>query len=351
MAATETLTAEQRTNIRPTPTVAVVGATGAVGVELLRVLEKRRFPLSGLRLLASPRSAGKSAKFQGREIRIDAMDGSSLEDVDIALFSAGSSTSKEFAKNAPRKTVIIDNSSAFRMDADVPLVVPEINGAAAFAHRGVIANPNCTAIIAAMALWPLHGECKIRRVVASTYQAASGAGAAAMEELRASTEAYLQDRAFEPRVLPHPYAFNVFSHNTAIDPESGQNDEEIKVARELRKIMNLPDLRVGVTCVRVPVLRAHTISMTIEFERPLSPDAAPEILRAAPGLKIVDDRAKNLFPMPRDASGKDEVLVGRLREDQSDPTGRSLALMVAGDQLLKGAALNAVQIAELLLKR
>jgi aspartate-semialdehyde dehydrogenase len=335
----------------PSPSVAVVGATGAVGTEMIACLEARKFPLSRLKLLASPRSAGKSAKFQGRDIRIDTMDASSLEDVDIALFSAGGATSKEFGRSAPRKTVIIDNSSAFRMDADVPLVVPEINGQAAFAHKGIVANPNCTAIIAAMALWPLHNESRIRRVIASTYQAASGAGAAAMEELRASTEAYLQNRPFEPRVLLHPYAFNVFSHNTAIDPVSGQNDEEIKVARELRKIMDLPELRVGVTCVRVPVLRAHTISMTVEFERPLSPDAAREILRAAPGVKIVDDRAKNTFPMPRDASGKDEVLAGRFREDQSDPTGRSLSLMVAGDQLLKGAALNAVQIAELLLKR
>ena len=334
----------------PSPSVAIVGATGAVGTEMIACLEKRKFPLSRLKLLASPRSAGKHAAFQGRDIRIDAMNGTSLEDVDIALFSAGSTTSKEFAKTAPRRTVVIDNSSAFRMDEDVPLVVPEINAEAAFAHHGVIANPNCTAIIAAMALSPLHRGARIRRVVAATYQAASGAGAAAMAELRASTEAYLAGRAYEPRVLPHPYAFNVFSHNDKVDLETGANGEEIKVARELRKIMNTPDLRIAITCVRVPVLRAHTIALNVEFERPLSPDAAREILAAAPGITIVDDRARNLFPMPRDASGRDNVLVGRLREDPSDPTGRSLLLLVAGDQLLKGAALNAVQIAELLMR-
>jgi aspartate-semialdehyde dehydrogenase len=237
------------------------------------------------------------------------------------------------------------------MDEDVPLVVPEINGGEVSNHHGVIANPNCTAIVAAMALWPLHRQNNIRRIVAATYQAASGAGAAAMEELRASTEAYLANRPFEPRVLPHPYAFNVFSHNDRIDLDSGQNGEEIKVVREMRKIMNAPDLRIGITCVRVPVLRAHTIALTVEFDRALSVEAAREILSTAPGVKVIDDRAKNYFPMPRDASGKDEVLVGRLRPDPSDPTGRSLMMLVAGDQLLKGAALNAVQIAELLMKK
>ena len=352
MSQSVTLAARARTRaLPPSPSVAVVGATGAVGSEMIACLERRKFPLSRLKLLASPRSAGLSAKFQGRDVRIDAMDAASLEDVDIALFSAGSSISKEFAKTAPRKTVIIDNSSAFRMDEDVPLVVPEINGPAAFDHKGVIANPSCVAIIAALPLWPLHRENKVRRIVAATYQAASGAGAAAMEELRASTEAYLANRPFEPRVLPHPYAFNVFSHNARVDPDSGENQEEMKVARELPKIMNAPELRVGITCVRVPVLRAHTIAMTVEFERPVSPDAAREILAHAPGLDIVDDHAANRFPMPRDASGRDNVLVGRLREDKSDPTGRSLSMLVAGDQLLKGAALNAVQIAELLMKQ
>ncbi|MBL8779567.1 MAG: aspartate-semialdehyde dehydrogenase [Alphaproteobacteria bacterium] len=335
----------------PSPSVAVVGATGAVGTEMIACLERRNFPLSRLKLLASPRSAGKHVTFQNRDVRIDAMEATSLEDVDIALFSAGSAISKDFAKSAPRRTVVIDNSSAFRMDDDVPLVVPEINAAAAFDHHGVIANPNCTAVISALALWPLHREAKIRRVIAATYQAASGAGASAMEELRASTQAYLEGRPYEPRVLPHPYAFNVFSHNDKVDLESGANGEEIKVARELRKIMNAPDLRIAITCVRVPVLRAHTIALTVEFDRALSVEAAREILSTAPGVKIIDDRAKNYFPMPRDASGQDDVLVGRLRPDPSDPTGRSLMMLVAGDQLLKGAALNAVQIAELLMKR
>jgi aspartate-semialdehyde dehydrogenase len=351
-AATQTQHRPPRAAIAHSPSLAVVGATGAVGVELIACLERRKFPLSRLKLLASPRSAGRTLKFQNRDIPVDALDALSLDNVDIALFSAGSATSRDYARRAAAKgTIVIDNSSAFRMDDDVPLVVPEINPAQLAGHNGVIANPNCTAIITAMALWPLHRQNPIRRIIAATYQAASGAGAAAMEELRASTEAYLQYRPYEPRVLPHPYAFNVFSHNTQIDPQSGQNDEEIKVARELRKIMGAPGLRVGVTCVRVPVLRAHTIAMSVEFENPITPDQAREILTGAPGVRVVDDRAKNQFPMPRDASGKDEVLVGRLRPDQSDPTGRSLALMAAGDQLLKGAALNAVQIAELLLVR
>ena len=350
MSVAELASRNHRRALPPSPSVAVVGATGAVGVELVKCLEQRKFPLSRLKLLASARSAGKSIGFQGREVTIDALDGVSLDDVDIALFSAGSSISKDFAKAARRRTVVIDNSSAFRMDQDVPLVVPEINPRDAFAHAGIVANPNCTAIISAMALWPLHHVNPIKRVIASTYQAASGAGAAAMEELRASTEAALAGRAYEPKVLPHPYAFNVFSHNDTLDVESGYNGEEIKVARELKKIMGLPDLRIGITCVRVPVMRAHTISMSVEFERPMSHDAAREILSGAPGIKIVDDRARNYFPMPRDATGKNEVLAGRFRPDLSDPSGRSLMMLVAGDQLLKGAALNAVQIAELLLK-
>ena len=337
--------------IHPSPSVAIVGATGAVGTELLGCLERRGFPLSRLKLLASPRSAGRSLKFQGRDVVIDALTPMSFEGVDVALFSAGGSISREYARQAAASgTIVIDNSSAFRMDEDVPLIVPEVNADALAGHHNLIANPNCTAAISVMALWPLYRENKIRRVIASTYQAASGAGAAAMEELRVSTEAHLAGRPYEPRVLPHPYAFNLFSHNDKVDPESGENGEEIKAARELRKLMGAPDLRIGITCVRVPVFRAHTISMTVEFEKPMSPDQAREILKAAPGVDIVDDRAANRFPMPRDASGRDNVLVGRFRQDKSDPTGNSLALMVAGDQLLKGAALNAVQIAEELMK-
>ena len=257
--------------------------------------------------------------------------------------------SREFAPSAVRAgAVVVDNSSAFRMQPDVPLVVPEINGSELARHRGIVANPNCVAVIGAMALWPLHRRNPIRRIVAATYQAASGAGAAAMEELRDSTRASLEGRPYEPRVLPHPYAFNLFSHNTRVDPDSGYNDEETKVMQETRKIFGDETIRVTATCIRVPVLRAHGIALNVEFERPIAPDEARAILGAAPGVKLVDDVARNYFPMPKDASGQDLVLAGRIRRDVSDPSGRSLALFVVGDQLLKGAALNAVQIAEAL---
>ncbi len=335
---------------KKTPVVAIAGATGAVGVELMACLEQRKFPLSELRLLASARSVGKTMKFRGGDIAIQELTDKSLEGVDIALFSAGGAQSKRFAPVAVRAgAVVVDNSSAFRMDQEVPLVVPEINAGALAQHKGIIANPNCVAIVAATPLWPLHQKRPIRRIVMATYQAASGAGAAAMEELSESTRAYLEGRPFQPKVLPHPYAFNVFSHNTRVDPETGYNEEETKVMQECRKIFGLPDLRVTATCVRVPVLRAHCISLNIEFEAPLSPAEARNILATAPGVRVVDDQEKNYFPMPVDASGKDDVLVGRIRKDVSDPTGCSLSLFVAGDQLRKGAALNAVQIAERLL--
>jgi aspartate-semialdehyde dehydrogenase len=270
--------------------------------------------------------------------------------VDIALFSAGGAQSKRFAPAAVRAgAVVVDNSSFFRMNNDVPLVVPEINAGAMLTHSGIIANPNCVAIVAATPLWPLHQKRRIKRITMSTYQAASGAGAAAMEELSESTRAHLEGRAFTPKVLPHPYAFNVFSHNTKVDPETGYNEEETKVMQETRKIFGEPDLRITATCVRVPVLRAHCIALNIECEEPLSVAEARAILAAAPGVRLVDDMERNYFPMPHDASGKDEVLVGRIRRDVSDPSGRTLALFVAGDQLRKGAALNAVQIAERLL--
>jgi aspartate-semialdehyde dehydrogenase len=241
---------------------------------------------------------------------------------------------------------VIDNSSAFRMDSEVPLVVPEVNPDRIAENRGIIANPNCVAIIAVVALWPLHRQFGIRRVIAATYQAASGAGAAAMEELRDATRASLAGERFEPRVLQHPYAFNLFSHDTAVDAVTGSNEEETKVGRELRKIMCAPELRVSITCIRVPVLRAHAIALNVEFEREVSPEAAREQLRAAEGVRIVDHVERNHFPMPLEASGQGDVLVGRIRRDSSDPSGHSLSLFVAGDQLLKGAALNAVQIAE-----
>ncbi len=333
------------------PFVAIVGATGAVGAEIVQCLERRRFPLSGLRLLASARSAGRTLPFNGRPLPIQALDAQAFEGVNIAIFAAGGAVAREFAPIAVRAgSVVIDNSSAFRMQPDVPLVVPEINGAGIASHRGIIANPNCVAVIGAMALWPLHVRNPIRRIVAATYQAASGAGAAAMEELRESTRASLEGRPYEPRVLPHPYAFNVFSHNTRVDPDNGYNDEETKVMQETRKIFGDESIRVTATCIRVPVLRAHGIALNVEFEQPFAPEDARTILGAAPGVKLVDDVARNHFPMPKDASGQDLVLAGRIRRDLSDPSGRSLALFVVGDQLLKGAALNAVQIAEALQK-
>ena len=332
------------------PVVAIAGATGAVGVELMQCLEQRKFPLSELRLLASARSVGKTMKFRGVDVAVQELTDDSLKGVDIALFSAGGAQSKRFAPAAVKAgAVVVDNSSAFRMDPNTPLVVPEINAGELAKHHGIIANPNCVAIVAATPLWPLHQARRIKRIVMSTYQAASGAGAAAMEELSESTRAYLEGRPFTPKVLPHPYAFNVFSHNTKVDPETGYNEEETKVMQECRKIFGMPDLRVTATCVRVPVLRAHCIAMNIEFEAPLSPKEARNILATAPGVRVVDDLEKNYFPMPVDASGKDDVLVGRIRRDVSDPTGHSLSLFVAGDQLRKGAALNAVQIAERLL--
>ena len=331
------------------PVVAIVGATGAVGVELIRCLEERRFPLSELRLFASARSAGKMLAFRGQALAVRELNEHSFSGVDIALFSAGGSTSKRFAPIAVRAgATVVDNSSAFRMDAGVPLVVPEINPHTLRTHQGIIANPNCCAIIAITPLWPIHRSNRIRRLTLATYQAASGAGAAAMQELLESTRAYLEGRAYQHKVLPHPYAFNLFSHNTSIDPVTGYNDEETKVIQETRKIFGDPDIRVSATCVRVPVLRAHSVAITLECERPITPAQVRELLQSAPGVKLVDDAQRNYFPMPQDASGQDPILVGRIRQDLSDPGGRSICLFVAGDQLLKGAALNAVQIAEAL---
>jgi aspartate-semialdehyde dehydrogenase len=333
------------------PVVAVVGATGAVGVELMQCLEQRRFPLSNLRLFASARSAGKTLPFKGKPVTVEELTEDSFRGVDIALFSAGGSQSKRFAPAAVRHgAVVVDNSSAFRMDAGVPLVVPEINPEAVREHKGIIANPNCSTIISITPLWPIHKINRIQRMIVATYQAASGAGAAAMEELRESTRAYLDGREYKNTVLPHPYAFNLFSHNSKIDPSNGYNEEEIKVMRETHKIFGDSSIRVAATCVRVPVLRAHSIAINFECERPITPAQVRDIMETAPGVKVVDDVERNYFPMPKDASGQDPILVGRIRQDVSDPSGHSIAMFVAGDQLLKGAALNAVQIAELLLK-
>jgi aspartate-semialdehyde dehydrogenase len=331
----------------PSLVVAVVGATGAVGVEMARCLEQRQFPVRELRLLASQRSVGKTQRFRGREVAVSELTEASFAGVDIALFSAGGGISKRFAPLAVRAgALVIDNSSAFRMHEDVPLVVPEINAGEIGRHHGIIANPNCSAIISILPLWPIHRKNPLRRLQLATYQAASGAGAAAMEELRESTRAHLEGREYRHTVLPHPYAFNVFSHNSRIDPGTGYNEEETKVMQEARKIFNEPDLRVSATCVRVPVLRAHCVAATFECRDPITPKQVREWLDGAPGVRVVDDVANNYFPMPKDASGQADVLVGRIRQDLSDPSGRSIALFCAGDQLLKGAALNAVQIAE-----
>jgi len=333
-------------------TIAVVGATGAVGIEFLKCLDQRHFPIASLRLLASARSKGKELPFKGKQIRIEELTENSFKGVDIAFFSAGGSISKKFAPIAAAQgTVVIDNSSAFRMDPNVPLVIPEINPEALAGHKGIIANPNCSTIIAITPLWPIHQKNPIRRLIASTYQAASGAGAAAMAELEESTRAHLEKRAFTATVFPHPYAFNLFSHNSKMDPATGYNEEEIKMVNETRKIFADNKIRISATCVRVPVLRAHCEALTIECERRIAPEEVRELLKSAPGVRLVDDVAKNYFPMPKDASGQDDILVGRIRRDTSDDSGKSIALFVAGDQLLKGAALNGIQIAETLISK
>jgi aspartate-semialdehyde dehydrogenase len=333
------------------PVVAVVGATGAVGVEMIHCLESRNFPLSRLKLLASPRSAGRQLKFRDQIIEVEPLTEASFKGVDISLFSASGAVSRQFAPIAVGEGgIVVDNSSAFRMDPNVPLVVPEINADEIANHKGIIANPNCAAIISITPLWPVHMQNRIKRLIVATYQAASGAGAAAMEELSESTRAHLEGRDYKNTVLPHPYAFNLFSHNTEIDPVTGYNDEEMKVIAETKKIFADPGIAVSATCVRVPVLRAHSVALTFECERPISAAEVRALMKTAPGVKLVDDWQNNYFPMPKDASGQDDILVGRIRQDLSDPSGRSVTLFTAGDQLLKGAALNAVQIAERLVK-
>ena len=328
--------------------VAVVGATGAVGVEMIKTLEKRHFPVGKLSLFASARSKGKTLDFRGKPVPVHELTHDCFKGVEIALFSAGASRSREFAADAVKAgAVVIDNSSAFRMDPTAPLVVPEINPEDIRKHQGVIANPNCSTIIMLMPLWPLHRIAKLRRVLVSTYQAASGAGAQAMAELEDQTRDVLAGKQAVPKIMPHRYAFNLFSHNTAIG-ENGYNEEENKMVKETWKILHDDTIKVCPTCIRVPVLRAHSESIVAEFEKPISVAQAREALAKAPGLKLVDDRERNLFPMPIEATEQYDCLVGRIREDMTHTN--SLALFVAGDQLLKGAALNAVQIAEVLIK-
>jgi len=326
--------------------VAIVGATGAVGVEMLKVLERRNFPVGKLTLLASPKSAGRRLPFAGTEVEIQALGPDSFHGVDVALFSAGGGISKTFAPIAVQSgAVVVDNSSAFRMDEHVPLVVPEINAADIPRHRGILANPNCTTAITLMALWPLHKAFGVKRVFASSYQAVSGTGAQAIEELRTQVEALVAGKPVERSVYPHQIAFNVLPHVDSF-LESGYTREEMKMENEGRRIMHHAGFRASVTCVRVPVYRAHSVAVSAEFERPVSLEAARAALSGAPGLQVVDDPANNKYPMPLECAGQDDCQVGRLRLDCALDNG--LAFWVAGDQLLKGAALNAVQIAEYL---
>ncbi len=326
--------------------VAIVGATGAVGQELLRLLDERAFPVDSLRLFASPRSEGKTVSFRGKEIVLEVAPDDGNLGSDVVFSSAGGSVSKAHAKAwASHGAVVVDNTSAWRMDPDTPLVIPEINPDAARRHQGIIANPNCSTIIALMALAPLHEAFTLERATVATYQAVSGAGAKGIDELTRLTKAALNGEDAIPEAFDHSIAFNLFSHDSEIG-EDGYNVEERKLLLESRKILALPDLALSATCVRVPVYRAHSEAIHATFARPVSADEARELLRQAAGVTIVDDRAANHFPMPLEASGKDDVLVGRIREDVSKPG--SLAFFVSGDQIRKGAALNAIQIGELL---
>ncbi len=327
--------------------IVVAGATGAVGIEILKVLEKRKFPVNNIRLLASKRSLGNKLTFRGEEIKVEELTKDSFKGMDIALFSAGGSRSLEYAPiSAKNNCVVVDNSSAFRMDEKVPLVIPEINPEDIKNHQGIIANPNCSTIILLMGIYPIYQLTPIDRIIVSTYQAASGAGAQAMQELIDQSEAYLHHKTIEKNIFPHQIAFNLFSHNTPID-ENGYNTEEIKMVKEVRKILHNPDIKVTATCVRVPVLRAHSESVSLELQNRLGLNQIREAINQFSGARVVDDREKNYFPMPIEASGLDDVLVGRIRYDECFNNG--LAMFIAGDQLLKGAALNAVQIAEKLL--
>ena len=319
-----------------------------MGQELLALLEERRFPIKELRLLASPRSAGVSQQWRGQSLQVQPVTAEAFAGVDLVLASAGGSVSKQWAPVAVAQgAVVIDNSSAFRLDSEVPLVVPEVNPEAAFGHRGVIANPNCTTILLTLALAPLAARRPLRRVVVSTYQSASGAGARAMEELRQLSRTVLDGGEPVSEVLPHSLAFNLFLHNSPLQA-NGYCEEELKMLNETRKIMNLPGLRLSATCVRVPVLRAHSEAVNIEFEEPFPVAEARALLAAAPGVELLENFETNRFPMPTDVTGRDPVAVGRIRQDLSDPN--ALELWLCGDQIRKGAALNALQIAELLLQ-
>ena len=329
--------------------VAVVGVTGAVGQEILRVMERRNFPVSELVPLASERSVGSEVVFRNEKIKVRKLEATAFRGVQVAFFSAGATRSREFIPEARRAgAVVVDNSSAFRMDPKVPLVVPEVNGDLLAGKPGLIANPNCSAAILAVALAPLHRAAGLESVVVATYQSASGAGARAMQELEHQVREYAAGREPKAEVFPHVLAFNLFSHNSPVGKD-GYNEEESKMVEETQKIFGLSGLRMVPTCVRVPVPRAHSEAVVARFRRPLPVEEARLLLSRAPGVKLVDEPGKNLFPMPKDASGELDVLVGRIRGVSGD--AHSLAFFVSGDQLLKGAAWNAVQIAEELAKQ
>lgn len=329
--------------------LAIAGVTGAVGQEFLTILEERNFPLDSIKMLASHRSKGKKIKFKGEEHTVEELTKDSFGGVDIALFSAGGGRSKEFAPSAVEAgAVVVDNTSYFRMDPEVPLVVPEINADAIKKHKGIIANPNCSTIIGIVPVWPLHCKNPVKRFIVSTYQAASGAGLSAMRELETQAREILDGKEPTCEAFPYQIAFNVFSHNSPLDAD-GYCQEEMKMVNETRKIFDCPDIAVTCTCIRIPVFRAHCESINLEFENPITPDEVRDILSTAPGVTVLDDRENNRFPMPIDATGNDDIYVGRIRQDNSLPDGRGINLWVAGDQIRKGAALNAVQIAEKLL--
>ena len=326
--------------------VAIAGATGAVGTEFLKLLEARDFPMKSLRLLASSRSAGSKLKFRGENLEVEELTPKSFKGIDIAFFSAGGSRSKEFAPHAVDSgAVVIDNSSAFRMDEKVPLVVPEINPKQAFEHQGLIANPNCSTIQMVVALNPIHRAANIQRVVVSTYQAVSGAGASAMEELKQQLRAWANDEPMKQEVFPTQIAFNLFPHIDVFQ-DNGYTKEEMKMVHETRKIMNAPNMQISATCVRVPVLRAHSEAVWVETEKPLSESEARELFEKEPGIVVEDDRESGGYPTPWHITETQETYVGRIRKDISQPNG--LTFWVVADQLYKGAALNAIQIAEVL---
>jgi aspartate-semialdehyde dehydrogenase len=328
--------------------VAIAGATGAVGETFLQILEERNFPIAELRLLASKRSVGKTLKFKGKDYTVQELTHDSFKDIDIALFSAGGGRSLEFAPSAVKAgAVVVDNSSAYRMDDNVPLVVPEVNPQDAFKHKGIIANPNCTTIIMVVALQPLHAYSRIKKVVVSSYQSASGAGAQAMQELMDQTKAWAEGKDIKVEKFANQILFNVFPHIDSFT-ENGYTKEEMKMFNETRKIMGDKDIKVSATCVRVPVLSAHSESVTIETEKEITPELARELFSKAPGLVVKDNPAENKYPMPLFVAGQDDCYVGRIRKDLS--ADNTLSFWVVGDQLRKGAATNAVQIAELLIK-